>query len=583
MFPAVFSLADLNGKNGFVIKQVHIEEGGYSVSGAGDINGDGIADVIIGAPYYISPGQGYVVFGSKNGFNTTFNLTDLNGNNGFNINGIDGYDDGVPSWSVSGAGDINGDGIADVIIGTPEIGIGKSYIIFGSKGGFTTSLDLAYLNGNNGFVINGINIHDNSGTSVSGVGDVNGDGMADIIIGAPGANAKGQSYVIFGSEGGFTTPFNLNNLNGNNGFAINGININDSSGASVSGAGDVNGDGMADIIIGAPGANIDAGQSYVIFGSKNGFTTPFNLTDLNGNDGFVINGININDSSGASVSGAGDVNGDGIQDIIIGAPGANNNAGQSYVIFGSKNGFNTTFNLADLNGNNGFAINEINRYDQIGNSVSGAGDINGDGIQDIIIGTFGVNSNAGQSYIIYGSKNRFTTPFNLADLNGSNGFIINGIDGYNDGSSVSGVGDVNGDGIADIVISATVLTTIIEIAYVIFGNNETLPTPTPTLLPTVTPTSTQTPEPGVTASSTPTPSASFGASHTSTPTPSASFNPHHENPNSDDHGLSAGAIAGIAVGGAVGLASVIGAVWWHCHKHVSVAGEDSYTELPTKQ
>ncbi len=244
--------------------------------------------------------------------------------------------------------------------------------------------------------LNGKNTNDNLGTSVSGAGDLNGDGIADLVITAPGASPNGfrvgQSYVIFGEKEGFAPSFNLSALNGINGFAINGINAYDNSGNSVSSAGDINADGIADIVIGAVGASPNgiqsAGQSYVIFGNKDGFAPSFNLSALNGVNGFAVNGIKAKSYSGNSVSNA-DVNGDNITDIIIGASGASpngkQNAGQSYVIFGNKAGFAPSFNLSALNGINGFTNNGINAGDGFGNSVSGAGDINADGIADLVI------------------------------------------------------------------------------------------------------------------------------------------------------------------------------------------------------
>ncbi|WP_048321007.1 integrin alpha, partial [Crocosphaera watsonii] len=281
------------------------------------------------------------------------------------------------------------------------------------------ALNLSSLNGSNGFVINGIDARDYSGRSVSNAGDINGDGIDDIIIGAfladrNGNSLLGQTYVVFGSES-FDSTLNLSSLDGSNGFVISGIDARDYSGKSVSNAGDVNGDGIDDFIIGAYGAepngNRFAGETYVIFGSES-FGNTLNLSSLDGNNGFVINGIDEFDNSGFSVSNAGDINGDGFDDLIIGAffadPNGNEDAGETYVIFGSES-FGSTLNLSSLNGNNGFVINGIDAGDNSGFSVSNAGDVNGDGIDDLIIGADPAeangNSYAGQTYVIFGGQN----------------------------------------------------------------------------------------------------------------------------------------------------------------------------------
>ncbi|MGF2040133.1 MAG: beta strand repeat-containing protein [Nostoc sp. CmiVER01] len=507
MANSTFNLLALNGTNGFTINGIAQGDiSGISVSNAGDINNDGIDDLIIGAdgasPNGIyGAGQSYVVFGRRNlGSSGILNLSDLNGTNGFLINGI-AADDFLGN-SVSNAGDINNDGIDDLIIGAELASpngnslAGQSYVVFGGGNlGSSGILNLSDLNGTNGFLINGIAKYDTSGNSVSNAGDINNDGIDDLIIGARGASPNGnslagQSYIVFGGGNlGSSGILNLSNLNGTNGFLINGIAERDHSGTSVSNAGDINNDGIDDLIIGtdsaSPNGKAGAGQSYIVFGGRNlGSSGILNLSDLNGTNGFLINGIAAFDYSGISVSNAGDINNDGIDDLIIGGYNASPNgkarAGQSYIVFGGRNlGSGGSLNLSELNGTNGFLINGIAERDNSGYPVSNAGDINNDGIDDLIIGAGTASPNginkAGQSYIVFGGRNLGSGgSLNLSDLNGTNGFLINGIAAGNLlGNSVSNAGDINNDGIDDVIIGAPTASpngnSYAGQSYVVFG------------------------------------------------------------------------------------------------------------------
>lgn len=435
-YPNPFELSNINGKNGIIINGTGVDEAsGLSVSNAGDFNNDGIDDLIIGAGFGDSySGRFYIIFGNTSQFPTPFDLSSINGLNGIVISGANDFDQLGADAPVSSVGDTNNDGIDDIIIGagyaSPNniFGAGSSYVVFGSNTKLPNPLELSSLNGNNGIIINGVNNGDVSGKSVSNAGDINSDGIDDFIIAAPatdtnGVSGSGSTYLIYGSDLGFTSPMELSSINGSNGIVINGANRFDFSSNSISNAGDFNGDGFDDLIIGAELADPNdvnaSGSCYVIFGSDSGLSSPLNLSSINGSNGIVINGANRFDHLGSSVSNAGDVNGDNIDDIIIGAssaaPNDINQAGSVFVIFGSKSLFSSPINISSINGRNGFVINGVNADDNIGRSVSTAGDINGDGINDLIIGVASAdpndNSNSGSSFIIFGNDGVFSNDF----------------------------------------------------------------------------------------------------------------------------------------------------------------------------
>ncbi len=422
-FPASLNLGSLDGSTGFRLDGVAAyDDSGHSVSAAGDINGDGIDDLIVGAhradPNGIYSGSSYVVFGRNTPFAAAFALSSLDGSTGFRLDGAAERDHS--GGSVSAAGDVNGDGIDDLIIGAYRAdhngtSTGSSYVVFGRATPFPAAFALSSLDGSTGFRLDGVAARDYSGGSVSAAGDINGDGIDDLIIGAlradPNGSISGSSYVVFGRIASFPAAFALSSLDGSTGFRLDGAAGGDYSGFSVSAAGDINGDGIDDLIVGAFRADPNgtySGSSYVVFGRTTSFAAALALSGLNGSTGFRLDGVAALDVSGRSVSAAGDINGDGIDDLIIGAHYADpngGNSGSSYVVFGRNTLFTATFALSSLDGSSGFRLDGAGGADYAGDSVSAAGDINGDGIDDLIVGAPGADFNgdgSGSSYVVFG-------------------------------------------------------------------------------------------------------------------------------------------------------------------------------------
>lgn len=369
--------------------------------------------------------------------------------------------------AVAPAGDLNHDGIDDIAISAPGADVngvdrtGSVYVIFGSR--TPVNIDVASL-GNRGVRIDGAAMYDSLGKAMASVGDVNGDGIDDLAIGARANNNNfidsGSVYLIYGSRS--LTDINLAAL-GSRGVRIDGAGVDDRAGEAVAGVGDVNRDGLDDFVIGAqnarPRTETDAdGAAYVIYGSRS--LSNLYLGDPLGTRGFRISGAANGDMVGWSVAGPGDLNNDGTDDIAVGATHTDYNgrstSGSVYVIYGAPQ--SSTIDLAAPLGAKGVRFDGASASEFAGGSVAGAGDVNRDGTDDLVIGAAGANHNsrtgAGSAYVIYGSSSLASRDLSMPL--GNAGIRIDGsAQGEAVGAAVDGARDVDGDGLSDLVVGAS--------------------------------------------------------------------------------------------------------------------------------
>jgi hypothetical protein len=396
---------------------------GRAVSTAGDVNGDGYADVIVGAPYYngTQPDEGAasVYTGSAGGLHASAAW----------MVGC-GTDEAQFGDAVGTAGDVNGDGYSDVIVGAPGYGerlgdddVGQATVYHGSASGLGTTP---------GWTAESDDPATEFGHSVATAGDVNGDGYADVVVGARyydnGHPNEGGAWVYHGTPAGLSSSASWS-AEGGATYAY--------FGQAVSTAGDVNGDGYSDLIVGASGASngeTGEGVAYVYHGSAAGLSTSAD---------WMAEGDQVYAEFGYAASTAGDVNGDGYADVIVGAHMVSNGhafEGKAFVYHGSSAGLSTDYD---------WTVESDQGYAEFGAAVSTAGDVNGDGYADVIVGAYmydGGEEDEGQVVVYHGSP---------GGLSAAPDWAAEGdLEHVWFGSAVSTAGDVNGDGYSDVIVGA---------------------------------------------------------------------------------------------------------------------------------
>ena len=418
---------------------------GFSVSGAGDVNGDGYSDIILGAWLYdagqTNEGAAFVFLGSASG------IADASAAAAHAQLESDQADARMGEY-VGGAGDVNGDGYDDVIVGAfwydnPEIDEGAAFVFLGSASGIADGSPAtahAQLEADQAGAEMGVN--------VAGAGDVDGDGYDDVIVGAwhydAGQTDEGIALVYLGSASGIAdgTPATAH-------AQIESDQTNAQLGISVDSAGDVNNDGYGDVIVGAhfyDGGLSEEGAAFVFLGSAGGIvgTTPATAhAQLESDQAGAWMGVNV--------GGAGDVDGDGYDDVIVGArlyDAGQTDEGAAFVFLGSASG------IADATPATAHAQLEGDQASAwMGYSVDGAGDFDGDGYDDVIVGAGRYDAgqtNEGAAFVFLGG------PSGISNASPATAYVCFEPDQATAfmGASVSGAGDVNGDGSSDVVVGA---------------------------------------------------------------------------------------------------------------------------------
>jgi len=418
---------------------------GQSVASSGDLNGDNIDDLVIGAP---AAGRVYIIYG-QSGYHDGTSIDEAD------VIFTEENSGDYAGYSVAIIDDMNEDGKDELLIGAYKHNnrTGRTYLIYGAELSGTISLsDVG--NSVSGAYFFGENENDYSGFAISSAGDVDGDGKGDFLIGAynfrsgSSGQMKGRTYLIYGTD--FTIAEKpLSRISTNyDGAKFTGENTNDYSGRAVSGTGDTNGDGCADFIIGTNGAQ----KVYFFYGicGDSKISGDLSLADTD----HIYTDSDSATYFGSSLSPAGDTNGDGYDDFLIGAKFASTDesyAGKTYLVFG-KEGMAAGEKVMNRLMNNGHAISFDGNQNTGLNStqLAGGGDFNGDGYTDIAMGTPNASDNAGNVYMFLLDQtyqNSVSTEYATNTFTGNESEYL-GMYG------LSLDGDINGDGYTDLIIGS---------------------------------------------------------------------------------------------------------------------------------